>query len=81
MESDAYRPFKENRVEKREVCVEMDLTVEVPLNPYRFVYCAVFVMMEEVDREPPIFRILALEMEMAGVNMVDNIRRVVVERS
>jgi len=37
--------------------------------------------MEEVDRDPPIFRILALEMEMAGVNMVDNTRSVVVERS
>jgi hypothetical protein len=43
MESGAYRPFKENRVEKRDVCVEMDLTVDVPLNPYRLVYCAVFV--------------------------------------
>lgn len=81
MESVAYRSFKENRVEKRDVWVEMDWTVDVPLNPYRLVYWAVFAKIEEVDREPPVFRILALEMEMAGANMVDNIRRVVVDTS
>ena len=44
-------------------------------------YWAVFAKREEMVREPPVLTNLALEMEMAGVNMVDKIRMVVVDIS
>jgi hypothetical protein len=68
-------------VEKRDVCVEMDRTVDVPLWPLSVEYCTVFAPIEEMVREPPVFTNLAVEMEMAGVYMVDKMRMVVVDIS
>jgi hypothetical protein len=45
------------------------------------VYWAVFAKRDEMLREPPVLMNLAFEMEMAGVNMVDKMRMVVVDTS
>jgi hypothetical protein len=45
------------------------------------VYCAEVAKIDEVDREPPVFRMLALEMERAGVKIVDNMRIVLTDVS
>jgi hypothetical protein len=44
-------------------------------------YCAEVAEIDEVDREPPVFRMFALEMERAGVKMVDNMRMVLTDVS
>ena len=81
MDAVAYSSFRKDRVEKMDACVEMDRTVDVPLWPSSVEYWAVFAPIEEMVREPPVFMNLAVEMEMAGVYMVDRIRMVVVDIS
>jgi hypothetical protein len=45
------------------------------------VYCAEVAEIDETEREPPVFRILALEIEMAGVKIVDNMLMVLTDVS
>ena len=48
--------------------------------PKSVVYCMLAACMDDTARDPPVFTMAALEMEIAGVNMVDKIVALCVER-
>ena len=49
--------------------------------PRSVVYCMLVACMEDTARDPPLFRMAALEIEIAGVNMVDRIVALSAERA
>ena len=58
------------------VSTDMDLMVDVALVPYRVVYCMEPPCMDDTLRDPPVFIIAALDMEIAGAKRLERIVKV-----